>query len=420
MHVVLPFVDETKDIEKEYDDHSETLLEHELSRGDVSSFTLQGTQTIGLQETSEHPAIGTVPLSVQIGATVEDADSQAVTERIGGDAQLSRSSRPSEYLSSQVPRIPDVPIYSTGNNVTVIHVGSHGPNQNDNLNPSSGEVLRWPINDHIKAGLLTSYFQDASKWCEVTDSLNPFSTGWSHLVVESQAFAAAAVALASMTRLRRDSTSTLLVRELYLFARETLQRLKSEHHEGALFATILLCMACSASEKMEEEQEMLHDCVKLLQSTTLNNVPDGILSACFWAVARQGRELRNLLSSLADEFIDIWAAYLGGRSTLISPETWITVQGKALHAPIQDRYSNQAISITARIIDELSKRPVGMSEDMIRNLWAELQIWIIERPPSVRCIMEVEASGDSAFPTILFSNPSAGMKASATRNPLAY
>ncbi|RDW63413.1 hypothetical protein BP6252_10958 [Coleophoma cylindrospora] len=413
-------MDETKDIEKEYEDHSETLLEQESSRGDVCDFTLRESQTIGLQGTGGHSTIGTVPVSVQIGATVENGAPQEVAERISGDSQLSRSSRPSEYSSSQVPRIPDVPIYSTGNNITLIHVGSHGSNQNDISNPSSGEVLRWPINDHIKAGLLSSYFQDTSKWCEVTESLNPFSTGWSHLVAESQAFAAAAVALASITCLKRDSTSTLLVRELYMFARETLQRLKSEHHEGALFATTLLCMGCSALEKMEEEQEMLHDCVNLLQSTTLNNVPDGILSACFWTVARQGRELCNISSAQSDKFIDIWAAYLSGRSTLISPETWITVQGKALHAPIQDSYSNQAISITARIIDELSKGPVGMNEDMLRSLWAELQIWIIERPPSVRCIMEVEASGDSVFPTILFSNPPAGMKEAATHNPLPY
>ena len=64
----------------------------------------------------------------------------------------------------------------------------------------------------------------------------------------------------------------------------------------------------------------------------------------------------------------------------------------------------------------MSFQVADISEITLQNLWEELQAWVIERPISVRCIMEVEASGDSAFPTILFSNPSAGMKYPSRNN----
>lgn len=101
-------------------------------------------------------------------------------------------------------------------------------------NTPSQEVLSWPINNHTKAGLLSLYFGETSKWCGVTNSLNLFSTLCGNFVIESEPFAAAAVALASIQSMKCNSTSTLLTRELYKFARETLQRFRPDHHEGAL------------------------------------------------------------------------------------------------------------------------------------------------------------------------------------------
>lgn len=108
---------------------------------------------------------------------------------------------------------------------------------------------------------------------------------------------------------------------------------------------------------------------------------------------------------------DIWASYLIGRPTLIPTESWELTQ-PGPNVPIQDSYSNLAIWIAARIINELSKQPADINLIAQQDLWAELQTWVIERPLSVRCVMEIESSGDSAFPTILFSNPSASMKVS--------
>ncbi|TGO71649.1 hypothetical protein BELL_0546g00050 [Botrytis elliptica] len=107
---------------------------------------------------------------------------------------------------------------------------------------------------------------------------------------------------------------------------------------------------------------------------------------------------------------DIWIAYASGRSTLIPLDKWRVAHDEALHGLNQDTYSNRAIFITARIVNELSRDPVALSETNLRNLWAELQTWVVERPQNVRCIIEVEASGDSPFPIILFSNTAAGME----------
>lgn len=119
--------------------------------------------------------------------------------------------------------------------------------------------------------------------------------------MESQAFSAAAVALASITVTKRDDFSVLLTEELYVFARETLRRLKSEHCEGSLVATTLLYMYCSALGKTIEAQSTLHECAELLQANSLNNAPDSLSTACFWAFARQGTEFcifykRNLMN----------------------------------------------------------------------------------------------------------------------------
>jgi hypothetical protein len=122
----------------------------------------------------------------------------------------------------------------------------------------------------------------------------------------------------------------------------------------------------------------------------------------------------------SNKLIDIWASFLSGRPTLIPTDSWELAR-PGPNVPIQDSYSNLAILIVARIVNELSKRPADINLNALQDLWAELQTWVVERPLSVRCVMELESSGDSPFPTILFSNPSAGMKVSiiAQTLPLA-
>ncbi|KFY09445.1 hypothetical protein V491_08172 [Pseudogymnoascus sp. VKM F-3775] len=385
------FVDETKEIEREYNGSDESLVQHKSSRDGAGDSTARESDSHCPEVMNERHTISSGDQNDQLTVSVGDRLSERAPEMIVGTFRQVSSSRPLQYLQPHPPPIPERIIYTTRNNTSLINISSQGANQENHETILPQEVLAWPINDHIKACLLSSYFQGTSRWCEVTNSLQPFSALSSHLVMESQAFSAAAVALASITVTKRDDFSVLLTEELYAFARETLRRLKSEHCEGSLVATILLYMCCSALGKTIEAQSTLHECAELLQANGLNNSLDSLSTACFWAFARQ----------------DIWAAYFSGRSTLIPIEIWKVIPPGLPHAPIQDTYSNLAIWITARIINELSRQSADINEITLQNLWAELQVWVIERPIGVRCAMEVEASGDFAFPTILFSNSSA-------------
>lgn len=188
--------------------------------------------------------------------------------------------------NTEPPSIPDRPIYTTSSNIAVVL--PHGTIPANPSNLSAREALTWPINDHMKAHLLALFFKDTSRWCEITNSLKPFSTTWGHLVAESQAFAAAAVTLASIKSLKGDITSALVTSELYNFARNALRYLKGEHDEGTLLATTLLCMYCSATENAVEGKVMLQDCASLLQATESHSFSRSIASACFWTFARQG------------------------------------------------------------------------------------------------------------------------------------
>ncbi|KFZ25107.1 hypothetical protein V502_00416 [Pseudogymnoascus sp. VKM F-4520 (FW-2644)] len=377
----LTFVNETEEIEREYNGPDEALVEHESSQDTPSDSTLEteGNRLSVIEEqhtrtSRDHNDHHTVP----VGNSLLQS---------GSESRL--SSQGLQYLHPQPPPIPNPPIYTPGNNTSVVTVQLQRRHENF-PNIMLEELISWPVNDHVKARLLSAYFQGASRWCEVTDSPKSFSTLSSHLMIESPAFAAAAAALASIMVTKRDEFSVLLADELYVFARKTLRGLELEHREGRILAITLLCMYCSALGNTVEGKSTLRECAELLLAHGLHNAPYRVLTACFWVFARQ----------------DIWASYLSGRPTIIPTENWELAQ-PGPDVLIQDSYSNLAIWIAARIVNELSKQPAHINSITLQDLWAELQTWVIERPLSVRCVMEIESSGDSAFPTILFSNPSA-------------
>ncbi|KAM3073879.1 hypothetical protein ACMFMG_008497 [Clarireedia jacksonii] len=244
-------------------------------------------------------------------------------------------------LSYPVPPVPDQPI-----------------NAASLISQSSTEVLAWPINNHLKAKLLSIYFQECSSWCEVTDSTRPFSTLWGKLMSESLVFEAAAVALAPVMGIKRKNISDLLATEIHRFSRETLKNFLSVHSEGSLLAATIFCMYYAARGSLIDKQSAVH----------------------------------------------MWMAYLTRRMTLIPPETWDVILNTVSHIHPQDIYCNRAIWITARVINELSKEPDYDNEKSLQGLWDELQEWIVERPDNVRRFMEVDTGGESAYTTILFSN----------------
>ncbi|KAL5348658.1 hypothetical protein ACLOAV_006075 [Pseudogymnoascus australis] len=385
------FVDETDEIERGYNGANETSVQHESSQGIASDSTLEteGNRQRIIEERHTRTSRAqnnhhTVPVGDSFSQSSPE-ESISACRRTGGPQTL-------QYLRPQSPPIPNPPIYTTGNNTSVVTVPFQRSRHGDLPEVLAEEVLSWPVNDHLKARLLSAYFQGASRWCEVTDSTKSFST-LSSMMVESPAFAAAAAALASIVVMKTDEFHVLLADELYIFARRTLRGLESEHHGERLLATTLLCKYCSALGKTVEEQSTLYECAEILESHSLQDAPHRVLTACFWVFARQ----------------DIWASYLHGRPTIIPTDSWKVTQLDP-DDTIQDSYSNLAIWITARIVNELSKHPADVSSITLHQLWAELQMWVIERPLSVRCVMEIESSGDSPFPTILFSNPSAGKR----------
>lgn len=119
---------------------------------------------------------------------------------------------------------------------------------------------------------------------------------------------------------------------------------------------------------------------------------------------------------------DIWAAYLTKQTTLIPTDLWIPRNYTTQEAtvPLQDRYSNKAIWIFARIINELSEvgergretiiqtqnRP--LSTEVLVNLWKELKLWRDQCPMSVKPLIELPPAEGDAFPMIIFGNQSAG------------
>lgn len=274
------------------------MVLHKSSQGNADDTILLDVHSRCQENASDRYTISPGTQTLQLSTLTVNEDSQNNPEMTTGSSQLLGNLGNIQNPSSRSPPTYNFLTYGNylaSNNTSLVHVSSDIAYHRSSSNTPSQEVLAWPINNHIKAGLLSLYFRETSKWCEVTNSLNPFSTLYGHFVIESQAFAAAAVALASIQSLKWNSNCIILAKELYKFARETLQSLKSDHHEGAILGSTILCMYWSASEQPIEESCILHECAHLLQTTIGSKNSDGILSACFWTFVRQGTKYNELI-----------------------------------------------------------------------------------------------------------------------------
>ncbi|KAH6696584.1 hypothetical protein BKA61DRAFT_623239 [Leptodontidium sp. MPI-SDFR-AT-0119] len=262
----------------------------------------------------------------------------------------------------------------------------------------------WPIGERKKALLLTAYLRETATWCETTDSLRHFSLQTSRGLLESQAYSAAAVAVASRQIDNTTGDARTETIELYDFARETICSLEAWQNDHMVLAGALqLCVYCMMSMEVHEWRLHLRGCAGTFQEMGWNGLSEGLSAACFWAFAR----------------IDIWAAYLIKQPTLIPTNFWVPSNYDISEArmPPQDRHSNQAIWIFARIINELSE--IGKIEretvnpvqprtiDVFANLWKELTAWREECPVSVEALVELPPVGEDPFPMIIFGNQSA-------------
>lgn len=74
---------------------------------------------------------------------------------------------------------------------------------------------------------------------------------------------------------------------------------------------------------------------------------------------------------------------------------------------IQDSYANEATWLLSRTINELKARPGDKSISERQGIWDALQSWLIEAPPCMRPVAELD-SLENPFATILFASSSAG------------
>jgi hypothetical protein len=236
--------------------------------------------------------------TTEVEKEYKDEDKAINSTLSGAGCQSPKLPREARTISSTqlscrvLPHMPDRPVYGylPRNDCSQINLSSLKINAANLASQSSTEVLAWPVNNHVKAKLLSIYFQECSSWCEVTDSTRPFSILWGNLMAGSLVYEAAAVALASVMGIMRKNISDLLATEIHRFGRETLRNLISVHSEGSLLAATILCMYYAARGNMTDLQPAVRDCAELLKANSLNNSPDNVYSGCFWAFARQGRE----------------------------------------------------------------------------------------------------------------------------------
>ena len=147
----------------------------------------------------------------------------------------------------------------------------------------------WPIGDRKKALLLTSYLRETATWCETTDSWRHFSLQTTQGLLESQAYSAAAVAVASRQQDNTTGDARVETFMLYDFARETICSLEAWQNDHMVLAGALqLCVYCMMSMEVNEWRLHLRGCAGTFQEMGWNGASEGIPAACFWAFARIG------------------------------------------------------------------------------------------------------------------------------------
>ncbi|KAF3002346.1 hypothetical protein E8E14_007193 [Neopestalotiopsis sp. 37M] len=200
------------------------------------------------------------------------------------------------------------------------------------------------VTQHTRVSLLEAYLQETATWCETTDSEYNFSIQFSHSMIKSESYAAAAMALASRQRdsLQRQNNSLTL--ELYQYAIRLLLRHDPVEADLHILATCtVLCVYEMMVADVKEWRRHLGGCAGLLKSHGWNGSSDGIAKTCFWAFAR----------------IDIWAAFLMNQATLIPTESWVVEESleAATTRDNIDDYCNLAILMFARLTNLINTFP---------------------------------------------------------------
>ncbi|KAH6999521.1 putative Zn(II)2Cys6 transcription factor [Ilyonectria destructans] len=264
-------------------------------------------------------------------------------------------------------------------------------------NASPLPELALPISKGEQAYMMAAYLRETGTWCETTDSERHFTVKSVHLMMNSKAFAAAALALSSrqLDTIKGHQQQTTL--ELYQYTIQNLiQQDPVEADTSVLAACTLLCVYEMMASSVSEWRRHLKGCAGLLKSRGWHGSSTGIVKACFWAFAR----------------IDIWAAFIIGETTLIPTEFWVkndSVPSVAAGGDVDD-YCNLAILIFAKTVNLLASNSVlGASASrrnkMIVSLWDSMHQWWENRPTEVQPLLRAHSGESGPFPITTFTRP---------------
>ncbi|KAL2816078.1 fungal-specific transcription factor domain-containing protein [Aspergillus granulosus] len=255
-----------------------------------------------------------------------------------------------------------------------------------------------PVSVAEKARLLCAYLQETGPWCETTDSEMHFTVKSIHSMMKSPAFTGAVMALASRQLDHARDQPRPVTLELYQYTIQLLLRQDLKKQDACVLAACtLLCVYEMMASGVHEWRRHLKGCAAHLQAQKWNGSSKGIVKSCFWAFAR----------------IDVWAAFVSGKTTLIPTNFWLdnmSITSVAGQGDVDD-YCNLANLIFAEIVNLLASVAQEDAQDTtstasISVLWEKLQDWRRLRPPEVKPLLRNPPTSMRPFPDILYSRSS--------------
>ncbi|CEJ55696.1 hypothetical protein PMG11_01937 [Penicillium brasilianum] len=257
-----------------------------------------------------------------------------------------------------------------------------------------------PVTDVECARLVSLYLSETGTWCETTDSERHFTSKSIYQMLDSKPFLASAIALASRQHDAVQDQRRSVTLELYQYTIQLLLRQDPDKAGAPVLATCtLLCVYEMMASCVWEWRRHLKGCASLLHNRKWNGSCSGIVKSSFWAFAR----------------IDVWAAYISGKTTLIPTDSWVddsSIPSVAAKGNVDD-YCNLAILTFAQIVNLLADArlyekdgsPVYYSA--VGKLWDALQEWRRLRPKEVCPLLRESSRGSNPFPTVVLSWSSA-------------
>ncbi|KAJ4982628.1 alkaline phosphatase family protein [Stagonosporopsis vannaccii] len=334
-----------------------------------------------------------------LDSAILDVDvSHATTNALGARPDLDRRGGDQSFEESQFSSTRNFLSNEDNASSASTFVPPFSLGQAVSLNASPLPELELPVSDLEQSQLISAFLQETGTWCETTDSERHFTVCGVHEMMDSKAFTAAAMALASRQLDAVKNRQRQATLRLYQHAIQLLIHQDPSRASATILATCtLLCVYEMMASEVGEWRRHLKGCAGLLRSKRWNGSSLGIINACFWAFAR----------------IDVWAAFMTEEKTLIPTDSW--VNDSSLRSVAEcgtiDAYCNLATLVFAKITNLIaeSKKGSGRAGELrtrINALWRELQDWRDYRPRRALPLLRTEPPQKSPFQVILFTHSS--------------